>query len=160
VELRGKLVATITEWLASLGTSEYAQRFADNRINDASILRDLMDQDLKDIGVPFEHRRKILRAIADMGAVPAQIQSAPALEAKPWDDAERRQLTVMSCDLVARYDAVHDQCAGRCFGPWFWQPQDWYCSVPTLDGLSRGFDRRHDSDPLMLVLGFWGNGDD
>jgi len=46
VELRGKLVATITEWLAALGMSEYAQRFADNRIDDVSILRDLTDQDL------------------------------------------------------------------------------------------------------------------
>jgi SAM domain (Sterile alpha motif) len=30
-------VATITEWLASLGMSEYAQRFADDRIDDVSI---------------------------------------------------------------------------------------------------------------------------
>jgi hypothetical protein len=64
-ELRGKQVATITEWLASLGMSEYAQRFADTRIGDASILRDLTDQDLKDIGVPLGHRRKMLRVIAE-----------------------------------------------------------------------------------------------
>jgi class 3 adenylate cyclase len=98
-ELRGKQVATITEWLASLGMSEYAQRFADNRIDDASILRDLTDQDLKDIGIPLGHRRKMLRAIAEMvGAAPTQMQSAP--EPKPRDDAERRQLTVMFTDLV------------------------------------------------------------
>jgi len=36
VELRGKLVATITEWLASLGVSERAQRFAGNRIDDVA----------------------------------------------------------------------------------------------------------------------------
>jgi SAM domain (Sterile alpha motif) len=60
-ELRGKQVATISEWLASLGMSEYAQRFAENRIDDVSILRDLTDQDLKDIGVPLGHRRKMLR---------------------------------------------------------------------------------------------------
>jgi class 3 adenylate cyclase len=94
-------VATITEWLASLGMSEYAQRFADNRIDDVSILRDLTDQDLKDIGVPLGHRRKMLRAIAEMvDAAPTQIKSAPAPEPKPRDDAERRQLTVMFCDLV------------------------------------------------------------
>jgi hypothetical protein len=79
-ELRGKLVATITEWLASLGMSEYAQRFADNRIDDVSILRDLTDQDLKDIGVPLGHRRKVLRAIAEMiGAASAQIKSTSKL---------------------------------------------------------------------------------
>jgi class 3 adenylate cyclase len=81
--------------------SEYAQRFADNRIDDVSILRDLTDQDLKDIGVPLGHRRKMLRAIAEMaGAAPAQIKSARAFEPKPRGDAERRQLTVMFCDLV------------------------------------------------------------
>jgi class 3 adenylate cyclase len=98
-ELRGKQVATITEWLASLGMSEYAQRFADNRIDDVSILGDLTDQDLKDIGVPLGHRRKMLRAIAD-GASTTPIQSPAAPEPMLRDDAERRQLTVMFTDLV------------------------------------------------------------
>src|SRR5258706_369411 len=53
----------IAEWLASIGLSEYAQRFADNAI-DLSVIRDLTEQDLKDLGVPLGHRRKILRAIA------------------------------------------------------------------------------------------------
>jgi class 3 adenylate cyclase/predicted ATPase len=92
-------VATITEWLASLGMSEYAQRFADNRIDDVSILRDLTDQDLNGIGVPLGHRRKMLRAIGEMvGAAPTQMQPAP--EPTPRDDAERRQLTVVFTDLV------------------------------------------------------------
>jgi SAM domain (Sterile alpha motif) len=92
-------VATITEWLASLGMSEYAQRFADNRIDDVSILRDLTDQDLNGIGVPLGHRRKMLRAIGEMvGAAPTQMQPAP--EPTPPDDAERRQLTVVFTDLV------------------------------------------------------------
>jgi class 3 adenylate cyclase len=95
----GKQVATITEWLASLGLPEYAQRFADNRIDDVSILRDLTDQDLKDIGVPLGHRRKMLRAIAEGGA-PTQIKSASAPEPARREDAERRQLTVMFTDLV------------------------------------------------------------
>src|SRR5215470_3731067 len=91
----------IADWLEKLGMSEYTQRFADNRIDDVSILRDLTDQDLKDIGVPLGHRRKMLRAIAEMvGTASTQIKSAPASEPKPRDDAERRQLTVMFCDLV------------------------------------------------------------
>ena len=40
----------IAEWLASLGLGEYAQRFADNAI-DLSVIRDLTEQDLKDLGV-------------------------------------------------------------------------------------------------------------
>ena len=55
----------IAEWLASIGLSEYAQRFADNAI-DLSVLRDLTEQDLKDLGILLGHRRKILRAIAEL----------------------------------------------------------------------------------------------
>ena len=40
----------IASWLKSLGLGEYAQRFAESRI-DASVLRDLTEQDLKDLGV-------------------------------------------------------------------------------------------------------------
>ena len=57
---------SIAEWLASLGLSEYAQLFAENGI-DRSVLRDLTDQDLKDLGVLLGHRRKMLRAIAQLG---------------------------------------------------------------------------------------------
>src|SRR6516164_2389645 len=56
----------VTDWLEKLGMSEYGQRFADNDI-DFSILGDLTDQDLKDLGVAsLGHRRKILRAIAEL----------------------------------------------------------------------------------------------
>ena len=46
----------IVEWLASVGLSEYAQRFADNAI-DLSVLRDLTEQDLEDLGILLGHRR-------------------------------------------------------------------------------------------------------
>jgi predicted ATPase/class 3 adenylate cyclase len=82
-------VLRIEDWLASLGMSEYSQRFADNDI-DASVLRDLTDQDLKELGVSLGHRRKMLRAIAEITAVSSVAR----------DNAERRQLTVMFCDLV------------------------------------------------------------
>jgi hypothetical protein len=36
---------------------EYAERFAENCI-DASVLRDLTDQDLEKIGIPLGHRKK------------------------------------------------------------------------------------------------------
>src|SRR5262245_9488412 len=88
----------IAEWLASIGLGEYAQRFVDNAI-DLSVVRDLTEQDLKDLGILLGHRRKILRAIAELdGVAPAPTETAtePALR----DDAERRHLTVMICDLV------------------------------------------------------------
>jgi len=52
----------IADWLKKLGMSEYAERFAENRL-DFSVLRDLTDQDLKDLGVVLGDRRKMLRAI-------------------------------------------------------------------------------------------------
>src|SRR3974390_319898 len=91
----------IAEWLESIGLGEYAQRFAENAI-DFSTLRDLTDQDLKELGVLLGHRRKMLRAIAELGeAIPsAPTGSATKLEREPLDEAERRHLTVMFCDLV------------------------------------------------------------
>jgi class 3 adenylate cyclase/tetratricopeptide (TPR) repeat protein len=88
----------IAEWLVSIGLGEYAPRFAENAI-DLSVVRDLTEQDLKDLGVLLGHRRKMLRAIAEFkGDVPR----APHTGTKPAqrDRAERRQLTVMFCDLV------------------------------------------------------------
>src|SRR5215468_7436653 len=96
----GKQVATITEWLASLGLPEYAQRFAENGI-DVSVLRYLTDQDLEKIGVLLGHRRKMLAAIAELsGAASVMPQPASPPEEKRRHDAERRQLTVMFTDLV------------------------------------------------------------
>src|SRR5215469_662528 len=114
----------IADWLEKLGMSEYAQRFADNDI-DFSILGDLTDQHLKDLGVAsLGHRLKILRAIAELdrqeatAAPPAAARAPPSGPAprspsptpvaapppttpRPQEAAgERRYLTVMFCDLV------------------------------------------------------------
>ena len=90
----------IADWLEKLGMSEYAGRFAENRI-DFSVLRDLTDQDLKDLGVVLGDRRKILRAISELaGAAPATSQVHAVTEPKIQDTAERRQVTVMFSDLV------------------------------------------------------------
>jgi hypothetical protein len=56
----------IADWLEKLGMPEYAERFAENDI-DFAILRDLTDQDFEKIGVAsLGHRRKLLRAIANL----------------------------------------------------------------------------------------------
>ena len=88
----------IAEWLASIGLGEYAARFRENAI-DLSVVRYLTEQDLKDLGVLLGHRRKMLRAIAELqGEVPR----TPRTGTKPAsaDNAARRQRTVMFCDLV------------------------------------------------------------
>jgi class 3 adenylate cyclase len=90
----------ITDWLQKLGMSEYAQRFTENGIGVAA-LPHLTDQDLKDIGVLLGHRRVMLAAIGELtGAPSASPKPGVALEPKPQDTAERRQVTVMFSDLV------------------------------------------------------------
>jgi class 3 adenylate cyclase len=94
----GSAVKDIDEWLASIGLSEYAKRFADNAI-DVSVLHEVTEQDLKELGVLLGHRRKILRAIAELGNGGAG-RAASASKPTSHEEAERRHLTVMICDLV------------------------------------------------------------
>jgi class 3 adenylate cyclase len=95
----------IAGWLGKIGMSEYAQRFAENNI-DFAILGDLTDQDLKELGVSsLGHRRKLLRAIAELegiekGTPAVAAAAAGQVAARPHDAAERRQVTVMFSDLV------------------------------------------------------------
>src|SRR5215472_16994544 len=113
----------IADWLEKLGMSEYAERFVESDI-DTSVLRDLTDQDLKELGVSLGHRRKMLRAIAELvGAAPTSPQptftepkaqdaaehrqgagvlavTTPPSSAAAEAVGERRYLTVMFCDLV------------------------------------------------------------
>ena len=137
----------IANWLASLGLGEYAQRFAENGI-DASVLRDLTDLDLEKIGVLLGHRKKILRAIAELDAAVLT--------------AERRQLTVMVCDLVgstalsARLDpedmralinAYHTTCAG------IMATYDGFIAQFRGDGILAyfGYPRAHEDDAERAV---------
>jgi predicted ATPase/class 3 adenylate cyclase len=98
----------IAAWLRSLGLGEYASAFRDNDI-DAQLLLTLNAEDLKELGVAsIGHRRKLIDAIADLRDQDAhskgnlsvhQPRPAPTA-ASPEVGAERRQLTVMFCDLV------------------------------------------------------------
>jgi class 3 adenylate cyclase len=93
----------IADWLEQLGMSEYAERFAQNRI-DFSVLPDLTDQDLEKLDVVLGDRRKMLRAIANLeiqkGAPVVTVAAAAPIRRSPIDTAERRQVTVMFSDLV------------------------------------------------------------
>jgi class 3 adenylate cyclase/predicted ATPase len=90
----------IADWLEKLGMPEYAQPFTEHKI-DISVLGYLTDQDLKDIGIPLGHRRKLLAAIGELtGAAAATPKPAAGKEPDAQEGAERRQLTVMFSDLV------------------------------------------------------------
>jgi len=86
----------VREWLRSHGLSEYADRFAENRI-DLSTLPDLTDEDLKELGVLLGDRRRMLRAIAEFAPT---LQFPGALATDLLEEAERRHVTVMFADLV------------------------------------------------------------
>ena len=105
----------IAAWLNNLGLGHYETAFRDNAI-DADLLPSLTAEDLKDLGVTIVgHRRKLLDAIAALGAAsktapppsaagPPATLPPPALSSRPQPrsgaDAERRPITVMFCDLV------------------------------------------------------------
>jgi len=98
----------VSAWLERLGLDYYREVFQQNAIT-WDVLPELNDSDLASLGVVLGHRKRLLRAIAHLslqadsdGRQPAPIATDP--EATPFppvrDQAERRQLTVMFCDLV------------------------------------------------------------
>jgi class 3 adenylate cyclase/predicted ATPase len=90
---------SVADWLKGLDLGQYAQAFADNDIN-LALAATLTDADLKEIGVAsLGHRRKLLAAAAALAAKPLAPQPTPP-PPPPGQDAERRPITVMFCDLV------------------------------------------------------------
>src|SRR5215472_7761934 len=87
----------IEEWLQTLGLSQYGPAFIAADI-DPSVLPDLTEADLERLGVTLGHRKKLLRAIAALSEGVTQAPPAPAAGAAR--EAERRQVTVVFCDLV------------------------------------------------------------
>jgi class 3 adenylate cyclase len=91
----------IEAWLQGLGLERYGPAFRDNEI-DWEVLPKLTSEDLREIGVAaVGHRRKLLDAIAALGAsAPTAAATGAVSGASTPPDAERHQLTVMFCDLV------------------------------------------------------------
>ena len=95
----------VAAWLRGLGLERYAPAFRDNDI-DGEVLPELTADDLIELGVTsVGHRRKLLAAIAALATRPTPAAERQRLARHPATlapriDAERRQLTVMFCDLV------------------------------------------------------------
>ena len=102
---------SIRAWLSELGLSQYAEAFEHNDVG-LDLLQALTDQDLRELGVQsLGHRKRLLKAIAELNGAetPTPVPPAEAIRATPVTPApaasattegERRQLTVMFCDLV------------------------------------------------------------
>jgi class 3 adenylate cyclase len=90
----------VIEWLRGLGLEQYVPAFRDNDIS-GEVLRRLTGEDLRELGVAsIGHRRVLLDAIAALTADSKGPNGAAAPMTVPEAQAQRRQLTVMFCDLV------------------------------------------------------------
>ena len=149
----------VAVWLRDLGLARYEALFRENDI-DAEALSDLTDGDLEKIGVSLGHRKRLLKAVAALAAPPAA--STRFQPTSPPDAAERRQLTVMFCDLVGstalsvRLDpedmlqvirAYQDACSGAI------TVYDGFVAKFMGDGVLAyfGFPRAHEDDAERAV---------
>jgi len=98
----------VSAWLEDIGLGMYRDAFQQNAI-DWEVLPELNEGDLEALGVLLGHRKKLLRAIASLsqsakvmggGSVPIPVVPERQPSHPDRDQAERRQLTVMFCDLV------------------------------------------------------------
>lgn len=150
----------IGEWLVALGLGKYANAFAENEI-DFDVLPHLTDEDLKEIGIALGARRKLLAAVAHL-AFQTESQPKPNSNRVVAAEAERRQLTVMFCDLAGstalseRLDpedlrevlrAYQEKCA-EAVGRY-----DGYIAKYIGDGLLVyfGYPQAHEDDPQRAV---------
>src|SRR5437868_2621507 len=141
----------IAAWLQDLGLERYVWAFRDNDI-DAEVLLKLTAEDLISIGVTsVGHRRKVLDAIAGLGmTIPTAVVATPALSAPAQVDAERRQLTVMFCDVVGstalstRYDP---EDLRELIG-------DYHRAVAEIVGRFDGFVAKYMGDGVLTYFGY------
>jgi class 3 adenylate cyclase/tetratricopeptide (TPR) repeat protein len=89
------------QWLCGIGLGDYVESFATQRVT-WDVLSDLSEQDLKELGLPLGDRKRLLKAIATLReAAEAPVRTEPFQPVvSDRRDAERRQLTVLFCDLV------------------------------------------------------------
>jgi len=145
----------IAAWLRGLGLEQYAPAFGDNDV-DAEVLPELTAEDLISIGVTsVGHRRKLLAAIAALGTEPPAVPQSAASKisaavSPPTIEAERRQLTVMFCDLVAStaLSTRHDpEDLRELIG-------DYHRAVADTVGRFDGFVAKYMGDGVLIYFGY------
>jgi class 3 adenylate cyclase len=140
----------VAEWLRELGLSQYEPAFRDNAI-DGGVLPSLTGEDLREIRfVPVGDRHKLLNAIAALRAESAVLPAPASPATAPAPTAERRQLTVMFCDLVgstplsARLDPEDLRAIIGAYHR---------CVTETVEGFA-GFVARYMSDGVLIYFGY------
>jgi predicted ATPase/class 3 adenylate cyclase len=145
----------VAAWLLGLGLEQYTPAFRDNDV-DGEVLPELTAGDLVSIGVTsVGHRRKLLAAIAALGTqrltvAPSAASATSARTSPPISDAERRQLTVMFCDLVGstalstRFDP---EDLRELIG-------DYHRAVSETVGRFDGFVAKYMGDGVLVYFGY------
>src|SRR5688500_3500220 len=90
-------MADARKLLESLGLSQYSEIFERHDIDLAALI-DLGEDDLKELGVSLGHRVRLRKAIASLRAQGVPVSPPESRPAQ--SQGERRQVTVMFCDLV------------------------------------------------------------
>ena len=89
-------MSDIRGWLEGLDLGEYAEAFEAEKIAPDD-LTEFSEDDLGALGLPMGPRRRVLKAARALNVAPStETATAPM----PPREAERRQITVMFCDLV------------------------------------------------------------
>jgi class 3 adenylate cyclase/tetratricopeptide (TPR) repeat protein len=92
-------ISSLREWLEGLGLGKYADVFVENEI-ELGDLPHLTDDDLRELGLPMGPRKRILSGASNPATAEAAAEPTAPPRVAPGGEAERRQLTVMFCDLV------------------------------------------------------------
>jgi class 3 adenylate cyclase/predicted ATPase len=88
-------LSTIADWLRSIGLPQYVPLFEQHRI-DLDVVTKLTDEDLREVEIPLGDRKRLLKAISAF----ADITSTDSRAVQMGAAAERRQITVVFCDLA------------------------------------------------------------
>jgi len=140
----------IADWLRGLSLERYAETFRDNAV-EVEVLPELSEADLEKLGVLLGHRKIMLRAITALRDVPPETAAGTILAAAAASgEAERRQLTVMFCDLVGstplstRFDPEDlREIIGACH----------HCIADTVARFS-GFVAKYMGDGVLVYFGY------
>jgi class 3 adenylate cyclase/tetratricopeptide (TPR) repeat protein len=140
----------VTAWLRRLGLEQYAPAFRDNDV-DSEVLPELTADDLISIGVTsVGHRRKLLAAIAALEPTRDLAQPSASPVTPPTSEAERRQLTVMFCDMIdstylsTRLDPEDLSAVIRAYQS---------CVAATIASFD-GFIARYVGDGVLIYFGY------
>jgi len=155
-------MSSVRDWLKGLGFAQYADRFEADDI-DLDVMPSMSDSDLEKLGVSMGHRKKLLKAIAQLNEAAEAVASPETVVPRAsTDSAERRHLTVMFCDLVGSTELSqqldpealrelmrsYQQCCGAVI-----EKYDGHVAQYLGDGLMTyfGWPRAHEDDAERAV---------